>query len=372
MREKGLLKQGTNTSTRNKFDEFRSTFDEINGITYLRNLHGLFELFEVQHDPNEWRLFIDGSVSSLKALLLHNGNVYPSIPIAYSNIHKEDYAVLKDILYLINYAEFKWKIIADFKLINILMGLKKGNPKFPCFLCLWDRNAEGDKYSASTWPPRPAYDEYPNGKANYYSAESEPLVSAESILHPPLHIKLGLVTQLFKKIVKQNDAAKERLSEMFPRLSDAKVEMGIYDGPKIRHIFASNLEEVLTKEERSAYTDLKLVCEGFLGNHRADNYEQLIKNMMVGYKKLEINVTLKMHSLLCHLERFPSNLGNFSDEQGERAHQDLMDIEKRFKGRNNVNALGTYCWELVRCIDPETHSRQQKTKTKYFVVKYLT
>lgn len=287
MREKGLLKKETRTTKRDKFDEFRSTFDEIDGITYLRNLHGLFELFEVQHDPTAWRLFIDGSVSSLKALLLHNGNVYPSIPVAYSNTHKEEYDVLKDILYLINYAEFEWKIIADFKLINILMGLKKGNPKFPCFLCLWDRNTKGDKYSASTWPPRPpCRDQYPAGKANYYSAESEPLVAAENILHPPLHIKLGLVTQLFKKMVRENEAVKERLSKLFPKLSDAKVEMGIFDGPKIRHIFRSNLEEVLTNEEQSAYTDLKLVCEGFLGNHRADNYEELIKNMMSSYNPI--------------------------------------------------------------------------------------
>jgi hypothetical protein len=33
---------------------------------------------------NKWHLFIDFSQSSLKAVLLHNGNEYPSVPAVYA------------------------------------------------------------------------------------------------------------------------------------------------------------------------------------------------------------------------------------------------------------------------------------------------
>ena len=39
-----------------------------------------------------------------KAVLLHNGNIYPSIPLAYSLQMKEDYENVKQLLIKINYA----------------------------------------------------------------------------------------------------------------------------------------------------------------------------------------------------------------------------------------------------------------------------
>lgn len=36
-----------------------------------------------------------------------------------------------------------------------------------------------------------------------------------------------------------------------------------------------------------------------------------------------VNMSLKIHFLLSHLNFFPENLGSMSDEQGERFHQDL-------------------------------------------------
>ena len=38
----------------------------------------------LEHDPDEWRLFIDSSKASLKAVLLHNVNQNPSVPVAHA------------------------------------------------------------------------------------------------------------------------------------------------------------------------------------------------------------------------------------------------------------------------------------------------
>ena len=51
----------------------------------------------IKHEPcsDEWRLFIDSSKVSLKAVLLHNGNVLPSIPVAHAFGIKESYDSMK-------------------------------------------------------------------------------------------------------------------------------------------------------------------------------------------------------------------------------------------------------------------------------------
>ncbi|GBN00049.1 hypothetical protein AVEN_192955-1 [Araneus ventricosus] len=36
----------------------------------------------------------------------------------------------------------------------------------------------------------------------------------------------------------------------------------------------------------------------------------------------------------------------YSEEQGERLHQDVRDIERRYQGRWDVDMLADYCWML--------------------------
>lgn len=114
------------------------SYNEAGNIAYCNNIVGLFALFNFTHDPNEWRLFIDGSTKSLKAVLLHIGNVYPSVPVVYAINTKETYEVMEEILDLLNYETFGWRICCDLKVVGLLTGLKKGYPKHSCFLCLWE------------------------------------------------------------------------------------------------------------------------------------------------------------------------------------------------------------------------------------------
>jgi hypothetical protein len=50
-------------------------------------------------------------------------------------------------------------------------------------------------------------------------------------------------------------------------------------------------------------------------------------------------MSLKLHFLASHLDHFPPNLGAVSEEQGERFHQDLKDVERRYQGRWDVNMM---------------------------------
>ena len=50
-----------------------------------------------------------------------------------------------------------------------------------------------------------------------------------------------------------------------------------------------------------------------------------------------------MDFLRSHLDYFLENCGDFSEEQVERFHQDISDMEKCSRGRCNVIFLADYC-----------------------------
>ena len=75
------------------------------------------------HDPQEGQLFIDSSQFSLKAVLLHNGNIYPSVPLAYSVNMKQSYECMHTLLNCIDYDKYKWKICGDLNVLGLLLAM---------------------------------------------------------------------------------------------------------------------------------------------------------------------------------------------------------------------------------------------------------
>jgi hypothetical protein len=59
---------------------------------------------------------------------------------------------------------------------------------------------------------------------------------------------------------------------------------------------------------------------------------------------------------------FPENLGAVSEEQGERFHQYIKEMERRFQGRWNVNMMCDYCLALHREM-PETPQRKSNIRS---------
>lgn len=105
-------------------------------------------------------------------------------------------------------------------------------------------------------------------------------------------------------------------------------------------VYCQNPEKVF-----EAMVDVNQNC---LGNKRADDYATKVKDMINAYAAMKVNMSLKIHFLVDHLNFFPSNCGDCSDQQGERFHQDLATMEKRFNGKDPRNMLGEYCWSLCR------------------------
>jgi hypothetical protein len=93
----------------------------------------VMEKLHLEHTCGQWRLFIDSSKVSLKAVLLHNGNQFPSIPLAHAVHLKETCRNLQVLLQNIHTEEHQWNICAHLKFITMLTGLQGGYTKFCCF-----------------------------------------------------------------------------------------------------------------------------------------------------------------------------------------------------------------------------------------------
>ena len=69
-------------------------------------------------------------------------------------------------------------------------------------------------------------------------------------------------------------------------------------------------------------------------------------------------MSIKVPFLHSHLDRFPENLGGFSEEQDERFHQDIKVMEERYQGRWDRHIMANYCWCLQRDCPNDPHHRK--------------
>ena len=89
--------------------------------------------------------------------------------------------------------------------------------------------------------------------------------------------------------------------------------------------------------ELSAFAAFTNVVKFFLGKTKAPNYKEFVKTLLTSLHQLSANMSIKLHFLHSHLSRFPENLGDLSDEQGERFHQEISNMEVRYQGRSGCH-----------------------------------
>ncbi len=170
-------------------------------------------------------------ITSFKAVLLHNGNKYASVPAGYSIHLKETYETMSLLLEKICYHEYKWCICGDLKVITIVMGMQTGYTKYCCFICEWDSRDRKQHWIKKSWPIR---NRMQPGNKNVLRV---PLIDRDKVFMPPLHIKLGLMKNFVKALDNGSDAFRY-LCNKFPELSNAKVKEGVFIGPQIRKVIA--------------------------------------------------------------------------------------------------------------------------------------
>ena len=123
-------------------------------------------------------------------------------------------------------------------------------------------------------------------KFSQYEQKNEPLLDTKNIVFSPLHIDEA-VYQSFNYIYLK-----------FPALSEEKEKDGIFDGSQIRTlmrdtdfmIFMNDIEE----RARRAFCN---VTQKFLGNKKAENYEEIVKVLLTRLRDLGCRISIKIHYL---------------------------------------------------------------------------
>jgi len=102
----------------------------------------------------------------------------------------------------------------------------------------------------------------------------------------------------------------------FPNVSDAKVKEGLCMGPQIRELMQDK------QTERNAWLSFKRICNSFLGNHKAANYQDVVQGLLTSYKAVKLGMQYESENPLSGV-----TLGFFSQKISSKS---AMDIVKDF------------------------------------------
>jgi len=80
---------------RERHEEFKDFFSQEDSVVFCNDVCSVMEVIGHEFNTDQWRLFIDSSKVSLKVVLLHNGNKFPSVPSAHAANMKEIYESMK-------------------------------------------------------------------------------------------------------------------------------------------------------------------------------------------------------------------------------------------------------------------------------------
>lgn len=153
-------------NVRDRQQNIRVFFVVERDLEACSNTDGLMESLDIEYKHTQWTLFIDTSKINLKLILLHKGNIEPSVPFWCVPHIKETTDNMKHMLTCIKYDQHQCHLCGVLIHVAIEIVLQAGYTEFCCFLCEWDScardisveyghfvnhwNMEG-KYSTSTY-----------------------------------------------------------------------------------------------------------------------------------------------------------------------------------------------------------------------------
>ena len=205
---------------------------------------------------------------------------------------------------------------------------------------MWDRRARNQHWIQKEWPIHKTL------TVGMQNIVNEPIVSRNKIVFPPLHLKLGFMKQ-FAKALKTDSDCFQYIVKSLPGLSIEKKKAGVFNGPQIRYLIKDKeFIKTMNIKEKMPWLSFVVVVKNFLGNKKAENYADLVDEMLEAFCDLGCKKSIKLHYINSHLDQFPENLGDVSEEQGERFHQDLKTIEDCYQGRWDIHMMADYCWGI--------------------------
>ena len=181
---------------------------------------------------------------------------------------------------------------------------------------------------------------------------------------PPPHFKLGLIKRFVKALNKEGVCFKY-IQEKFPYMSAEKIKESVFVGPQIRKLTKDEqFLSTMTNVEKKAWLSFAETVSKILGNTKDSDSKTIAENMLACFKVLGSRMSLKVYFLYAHLDYFPQNLGDMTEEHGERFHQDIRCLETRYEVRWDVSMMANYCWCLKRdCKSSEVAKKVERRKS---------
>lgn len=199
---KKLLEEGGKvTYFRSRESACLQHFWSDGGFVYRHNVHGLRRSWEFHPIyAIEWQLFSNSSKRSLQCVLLHNGNLFSTVPAEHSVCLCEKHEDIKRAFDLLQYKMHKWIICVDFKIVCFFLGQPRGYTMYPYFFVYvgqqtsWEVSGPVEELAAKIYL-QPAYPKILH----------KPLVDKKNIIFPPLHIKPDLMKQFVEALSTEKD-----------------------------------------------------------------------------------------------------------------------------------------------------------------------
>ena len=117
------------------------------------------------------------------------------------------------------------------------------------------------------------------------------------------------------------------LRRKFPKISEEKITTGVLNGPQIRELIKDNDFEN-SMNVHTTWNAFKWIITDFLGN-QCEDYVKLVDKLMECMEILGSRMSIMMHFLPSHLDYFPDNCGDFSEEQWGIFQLDISTMEDR-------------------------------------------
>jgi len=118
----------------------------------------------------------------------------------------------------------------------------------------------------------------------------------------------------------------------------------------------------MNEKESCAWSAFVETVKNFLENRKSVNHKGIVAKLLSTLQDMDANMSIKLHFLSSHLDQFSENLGDLSDEQGERFHQDISEMEVRYQGRLDAAMPADYCWSIKRDDAFVIHSRRSSKR----------
>ena len=134
------------------------------------------------------------------------------------------------------------------------------------------------------------------------------------------------------------------------------IKAEIFDGLDIRNLskddeFVNSINDL----ELRAWTSFIDMMKNFLGYHLAKNYKELVEKLLKILQDLDANMSIKVHFLHSHLDKFPDNYSNVKDDLEKQFHQDMKTMEEHYQGQWNKQMMAEYCWSIKRDLNNIEH-----------------